>query len=205
MSRVLFLALSLLLFVGCGPRYGDFFPCYDDGTVKPRLVMLPINSGNKYCKHEELLMNDILNKFMDRGNLYIYSEDSVKRQIEKTGISNFFGPDIKYANKFGGADYVVATELVECRSDSYGNVSDECMPPHLQRKDLLMLKLRIRLIDITCDEPVTVAQEILTSSYLIPPRRIKEDDVDEAAFSVAADRLANNFVNRIEELTWSRR
>lgn len=205
MTRGIVLLLALVFFVGCGPRYGDFYPCYDDGTVKPRIVLIPFCKSNKYTAHESLLMKDIFYKFMDKGNLYIYSEDSVQNQIAKTGISDFFSQNLSYARKFGGADYVISTDLIECRSDFYGNVEDKCMPLHLQRKDQLMLKLRVRVVDIRCEEPMIVLQEILTSNYLIPHRRKNVDDVDESAFCVAAARLADDFVNRIEELTWSLR
>ena len=63
----IYIILTFLLFVGCGPHYGDFYPCHDDGTVKPRIVMLPIVETNKHIDHEKILMQNIKYKLMDRG------------------------------------------------------------------------------------------------------------------------------------------
>ena len=128
MLRVLFSVLTLLLVSSCGPRYGDFYPCHDDGTVKPRIVLLPITDVSGQCDMAQELMQDIRYKLMDRGDLYVYPEESVNNQLAKMGNVPCFGLDISFARQFGGADFVVATELVECRSDLYGNVEGQICP-----------------------------------------------------------------------------
>lgn len=190
--------LMVLLFSACGPRYGDFCPCHDDGTPKPRVVLLPIKSAPGLCERADELMQNIRYNLMDRGNLYLYPEEIVKRQLEKMGDVSFFDSDVSFAWQFGGADFVVASELVECRSDLYGNVEDKCMPPHLQRKNLLMVKLRVRVIDLRCHEPVIVLQEMLSRDLLVPNRKFGESEVDLSCFSEISCRLADDFARRLE-------
>lgn len=201
MLRILLSALILLFFVGCGPRYGDFFPCHDDGTVKPRVVLLPISDVTGRCDVAEAFMQCIRDNLMDHGILYVYPEESVNRQLERMGNVSFLSSDISYANQFGGADFVVATELVTCKSDQYGNVEDKCMPPHLQRKHLLMVKIRIRVIDLRCNEPTIVLQEMLERSLLMPCKKPGEDEIDRCCFRLASRRLIDDYVKRLEDLT----
>lgn len=205
MLRALLLMLVLLLFVACGPRYGEFYPRHDDGTVKPRVVLLPIRDVSGQSEMAADLMQNIQYRLMDRGDIYVYPEDSVNRQLDRMGNVYFFSPDVSFARQFGGADFVVATELVECRSDLYGNVEDKCMPPHLQRKNLLMVKLRVRVIDLRCNEPHIVLQEMMSRNLLIPNRKIGEDEVDISCFREVSNRLVEDFVERLENITWSLR
>lgn len=195
----------LLLFSACGPRYGDFSPCHDDGTIKPRVVLLPIKDATGHCDMAEELMRSIQYNLMDRGNLYVYPDETVNRQLEKMGNTPFFNPDISYAHQFGGADFVVATELAECRSDLYGNVENKCMPPHLQRKNLLMVKLRVRIIDLRCGAPNIALQEIMARNLLVPNRKTGDAEVDLSCFREVSCRLADDFVRRLEDITWSLR
>lgn len=202
MLRILLSAIALLFFASCGPRYGDFFPCHDDGTVKPRVVLLPITDVTGRCDMANELMQCIRYNLMDRGNLYVYPEESVNRQLDRMGRGiSFFSTDLSYARQFGGADFLVATELVECRSDLYGNVEDTCMPPHLQRKNLLMVKLRVRVIDLRCSEPTIILQEILSRNLLVPNRKTGNDEVDISCFREASCRLVEDFVRRLESVT----
>lgn len=205
MFRILFLLLTLFTVSSCGPRYGDFYPCHDDGTIKPHVVLLPITDVSGQCDMAQELMQNIRYQLMDRGDLYIYPEEIVNQQLNKTGHVPYFGLDLSYARQFGGADFVVATELVECRCDLYGNVEDKCMPPHLQRKNLLIVKLRVRIIDLRCDEPRIVLQEMMTKNLLIPNRKASGIEVDLSCFREASSRLANDFVQRLEYITWSTR
>lgn len=203
MLRGLFYIFSLivtLLFASCGPRYNDFFLYHDDGTAKPKVVLLPMSdsSGNGYMAQG--LMQDIRYQLMDRGNLYIYSDESVNQQLGRVGLCGFFGPDISYACHFGGADFIVATDLAECRCDLYGKVEDKCMPPHLQRKNLLMLKLRIRIIDVRYKEPQIVLQEVISRNLLIPNRKTDEREVDVSCFGEVGRRLVVDYVKRLEDM-----
>ena len=79
------------------------------------------------------------------------------------------------------------------------------MPPHLQRKNLLIVKLRVRVIDLRCDEPRIVLQEIMTRNLLIPDRKANDIAVNLSCFREASRRLVNDFVQRLEDVTWSLR
>lgn len=202
MGRMIAICLSFLLLVACGPRYGDFFPCHDDGTVKPKVVLLPMSDATKNPERAQELMSGIRFKLMDRGEVFVYSEESVKKQMERMGASSFFNPDISFAKYFGGSDFIVATELVDYSYDQYGNVDDRCMPPHLQRKNLLTLKLRVRMIDMRGQEPCIVMQEILTRHLLVPQNC---NPLDPAYFYELSSRLTEDFVMRLEGISWSLR
>lgn len=194
--------LMLFLFSACGPRYGDFYPCHEDGTVKPRIVLLPISDVTGESARADELMQGIRYQLLDRGNLYVYPQETVNLHLGRNGISSFFSSDISYAKQFGGADFIVATELVQCRSERYGNVEDKCMPPHLQRKNLLMVKLRVRMIDLRCQEPTIVWQEILSRQLLVPYRKTGEAEVDISCFGSVSQRLIEDFVQRLEDIAW---
>lgn len=202
MLKTLLTITSILLLTSCGPRYGDFFPCHDDGTIKPKIVLLPMSDITGQCDRAQDLMQNIRYHLMDRGNLFVYSEEAVNRQLAKMGPVSFFSSDLSFSRQFCPADFVVALELVECRSELYGNVEDACMPPHLQRKNLLMVKLRVRVIDLRYNEPIIVLQEIMSRNLLIPNRKINDEEVDVSCFNEVSCRLVEDFVQRLESVTW---
>lgn len=190
----------ILLFSACGPRYGDFFPCHDDGSVKPKVVLLPMKDATGHCDIAEGLMQNIRYRLMDCGNLYVYPEELIYRQLKKMENVSFFDSDISFALQFGGADFIVATELVECRSELYGKVEAKCLPPHLQRKNLMMMKLRVRVIDLRCQEPILVLQEIIPRNLLVPNQKTEMEKVDNSYIRELTHRLSEDFVNRLEEV-----
>lgn len=200
MFKACFSALLLVIVTACGPRYGDFFPCHDDGTIKPRVVLLPMRNLTGQCEVGDNLMQTLRYCLMDRGDLYIYPDEVVNRQLNKMGPTSFFTPDVSFARQFGGTDYIVATELVECHSDLFGNVDKSCMPPHLQRKNLLILKLRVRVIDLRCNEPVIILQEMMSRNLLVPNRKVDDCEVDTNCFLEVSSRLATDLVNRLNEV-----
>lgn len=204
MYRYLMIAMTLLLFTACGPRYGDFFPCHDDGTIKPRVALLPIKDASGCEERADELMRNIRYKLMDRGDLYVYSQEAVDRQLQKMGGCSFFNTDISFAKYFGGADFVVATELLEYSDNPYGNVEEKCIPPHLQRKNVLTLKLRVRMIDLRGQEPTLVMQEIMSRTLLVP-NYITSHPEHSGYFKDISSRLGDEFVRRLEEITWSLR
>jgi hypothetical protein len=197
-------AIVLFVFSGCGPRYGDFFPYHDDGSLKPHVVLLPISDMSGNSELAEELMQGIRQRLMDNADLYIYSEESVNGQLDKAELTgtSFFTPDISYANKFGGADFVVATEIVECKSDLYGDVADKCLPRHLKCKDQFKLKLRMRVIDMRCEQPTVVLLEVFGRNYLHPNRRSTPEEVDRSCFDRVSYSVISDFVQRLEEIAW---
>lgn len=204
MTRAIISTLMLLILSSCASKYGDFFPCHDDGCVKPHVVLLPVSDTTCHPELAECLQNEIRGKLMCNGDLYLYSEESVNSQLNSAGLCNtsFFNPEINFASKFGGADFVVATEIVECRSDLYGNIEDKCMPRHLRCKDLFMLKIRMRVIDLRCGTPTVVLQEVFGRSMLIPNRRCGPDDIDMSCFNRVCKSVVEDFVSRLECIAW---
>jgi len=204
MFKILLLTIVLLSLSACGPRYGDFYPCHDDGTVKPRIVLLPTKDCTGSNERADYFFQNIRYKLMDCGDMYVFSEESVHHQLDKMGNISFFNHDISFAKNFGGADFIVATEIAECSSDIYGEVEDKCMPPHLQRKNLLKVSLRVRVIDLRGDVPTIVLQEI-TTRHLLVPCRSSIEQMDMSYFQRISDRLIEDFVTRLESVTWSYR
>lgn len=204
MIKILLPIFLLLVSSSCGQRYGDFFPCHDDGSVKPHVVLLPMSDTTGNPELAEELMQGIRNKLMCNGDLYIYSEESVNNQLDKSGLreASFFNSDISFARSFGGADFVVASEVVECRSDRYGDVEDKCMPLHLKCKDQFKLKIRMRVIDLRCGQPSIVLQEMFGRSLLHPYRRNCPDDVDRSCFNRVSRNVIDDYSQRLEETAW---
>ena len=114
----------------------------------------------------------------------------------------FFDNDISFAKRFGGADFVVSTEIVECRSDRYGEIENKCMPRHLKCKDQFRLTLRMRIVDLRCAEPSIVLQEIYSRTYLHPSRRSAPDEVDSSSFNAVYPYIIYDSTKRLEETAW---
>lgn len=67
--------ILMLLLAGCsGPRYADFFPYHDDGTIKPKVEFLPLMPIEESDKElAEYIQGIMLWDAMDSGELFVCS------------------------------------------------------------------------------------------------------------------------------------
>lgn len=211
----IFLSLMLsLIAVGCGPRYVDYFPCHDDGTVKPHIAFIPIIdsscSGLPWNLSEELT-EECRYMFRDNGELFLFSLQEIEGSLSKMGNIDYFGQDISYAKNFPSADFVVVAELVEhqvvpyVRGKIYPLYSTGCR----NCNKVLLMKVKVRVIDVRNDEPHIVLQECIQSNHMIPRN---QEDINyningrgsssycTTPYAMAHQRFVCEFVNRFESL-----
>jgi len=179
MLRLFCLLVISLITTSCGgPRYVDFFPCYDNGVAKPRVAMLPVfDCANSRDDVAEQITNGIRYMSMHHGDLFFLSKEEVDQDLSCIGNVNYFGHDLSFAKGFRGANYVAILELIENQ--------------YIASKCSLVMKVRIRIIDIRCEKPVIVLQEVFNGSYRGPGDK------------QACQHIVIDIVNKVENVLWS--
>lgn len=200
MRAVILWLLPVIFFVGCaGPHYGDFFPYYDDGTPKPKVVFLPLTSSSAEDRPLAQYFDASLRwAAMDRGALFLYSTEEIQSVVDR----NVNEKDIlKKANCFHPADFVIEAEVVEDIITPYSSDLNNCFTPLLPTsyKIARVVKLCIRVIDIRNDPPKTILYEVLDQSQAI----VRDERLDNA--SSIYERLVDQAICRLEEVIWSAR
>lgn len=173
MVRTIFTLLVTLLMVGCGPRYIDYFPFHDDGTPKPKVALLAVIDTTQVCIPWDVSreINDRLRyQAMCNGELFLLSENEVAGRLQGSELFNYFDTDFSYVSRFGGSDYVVALELIEHDVVPYekGMCLSNLPMQKYRWQAILQMKLRLRVIDVRCNKPKILLQEIFASDYAIP-------------------------------------
>ena len=209
MTRLLLMLLVTMATFGCGgPRYVDFFPYHDDGTPKPKIVVLPM-SETPDCQFPwdvpQELLQGIYGQVMDRGELYVYSQQEVSAKLAQIQPIDFFESDQMLARQYCGADFIVLTELMEYR---YVPSKENCFTNCYLIPYTLHVKVRLRIIDIRSQCPTVVLQEILEQSSAIcrrfDPRDKAPDFSSEDYQSSSVGRVHEDVIyrlsNRLEEV-----
>lgn len=173
MIRVIFGLLIAVMMASCGPRCVDYFPYHESGKPKPKVVILPFGDDIGGCVRWSMadeLASSLAYKVLCNGQLFMIAEDEVKSRLGGCTPEEFFTPDLSFAQRFCGADYVVAVEIVEHESIPYqkGMCLWTIAPQTYHWRSVLQTKLRLRIIDVRCMTPKVVLQEIFTSRYPIP-------------------------------------
>ncbi len=214
------LALLLAVMVtSCGPRFNDYYPYNEDGRSKPMVILLPMidrsDSGLCWNVAEEIEQN-LRFRLMDNGYLYVLPDKAYASALNGVDEADYFGADIDFASNFCNGEFVVAMELMEHCIVPYVPQTITPIYPVYNRScdNVLMMKLRLRIIDIRCGKPKVILQEIVQSNHMIPRDR---DNLDYTSFCwgsapycrtpLALDhqRLASDVAARIEKITCTAR
>ena len=223
MLRILLLPiLSILACVitACGaPHYVDYFPYHDDGTLKPKVALIPIidSSSNELSWNvSEELSQGVFYQLMDSGEFYVPSPKEIGPVWGKVRNIDFFNGDFLYAQDFHNTDFIVAMELIE-HSTSPSELplslpstkySKQCVAVNRQ----LTARIRIKIIDIRCNTPKTVLYEVFKTSYALAPSKNgidctqitwQTEGYDKTPCGIAHERLIRNLAARLEEVIWS--
>lgn len=178
MLRNLGLFLVVLMMSACGgPRYVDFFPCYDDGLPKPRVALLPVHDSTSDEKGVSQVIEEQIRLIaMHHGDLYLIGNDAYDtRRFEGTDL---FGSDLSFARQSCGAQYLVAVEIVENKFNASHTSAT--------------IKARLRIIDLRYATPLIVLQEVVCHQRGFPGKGQRQ----------ASQELANSLVSRIENALW---
>ena len=180
MLNIVCLFLLSICAVGCGPRYVDYFPYHDDGAAKPKVVFLPIKGVCETDLEWDLskkLTEAIHCQAMDDGVLFMYSPNEVEAGLRNIGDIDFFANDELLAKEFCEADFVVISELFSHDYEHYefGQKKQKCGAPDCSRcETMLVMKFRVRVVDLRPRCPRVALQEIITNRYVVPPGRARE-------------------------------
>lgn len=220
MLQRLFLVIMMAFVVtGCGPRYVDYFPYFDDGTCKPCVAILPVRDcakGNLAWDLSEEITSTVKCRIRDNASLFLLSEKSVDKTLGRIPNADYFSRDLSFAREFVNCEYVVVMEIIEHSILPYERGRFSPLYPSSagsRCNSVLAIKVRLRIIDIRDeDRPCIVLQEIVESNHMIPREREFYDYSRDqwgsneyllSPFGQAHQRLAKDLVNRIENITWS--
>lgn len=212
MLKIFASLMMLVLLAGCGPHHVDYFPYHDDGTMKPHIALIPVvddsNSDVPWSLAQEM-NSGIRFQAMDSGELYLLSRQEMLDGLPQTQNINLFGTDLSYAKGFCNADFVVAVELIEHQEQQYDKYKHSCVLN--LSGNVLVMKARLRIIDVRCQEPRVLLQEIVKLDQSIP-RKICGCDFNlipygaesypQTPYALAHKGFQSLIVRRIEDTTW---
>lgn len=213
MPKILAAVFFIAVLSGCGPRYIDYFPYDDEGRPKPSVALIPVrdatNCGVPWSVAEEIT-EALRCEIRGSGALYLLSPAEMESVLASSQNLDFFGSDLSYANYFCNTDYVVAMELIEhgvVPYDARCNIAyANCGVPSSM---VLMVKIRVKILDVRCPVPRIVLHEIFTSNHVIP---VPKEEIDYSANSwrspefsktplgIAHKKVIQDLANRIEEI-----
>lgn len=174
LKTILSVLLVVTAFSCSGPRYVDYFPYHDDGRTKPKVVLLPIidstNSKFPWNVSDEL-SQCLYYELMNSGELYVMPPEECGAGWQQRENIDFFATDLSFVQNFGNADFLVAMELIEhsvlpsqscCKGTS--NTPDNHPFNHN-----LCARVRIKVIDMRCDQPRIALYEIVKGDFATAP------------------------------------
>lgn len=217
MLQIFLSALLTLVAVGCsGPRYVDYFPYHDDGTLKPKVALMPIIDSSQ-CQLPwdvtEEVADGIYYELMNSGEFYVVSPKEMGPGWMKKDQIDFFSNDCSYAGDFKNTDFIVAMEIVErsvlpCDPCTFTvKQVPDCHPSNRT----LTWRIRIKIIDIRYCEPKIVLYEVFKTCYTGTPTKggadgeicWKTDAYPRSFCGMGHQRVISNLTKRLEEVIWS--
>ena len=201
MKYLTILMSSLLLIAGCsGPHYSDFLPYTDEGILKPRVVVLPVEPcGDEALGSRARYFNEAIRWIaLDRNELYLYSKVEVAENRYASSQQDLF----QKALCFRPADYVVQIEVLEDEVKPSSEVNAKSVIPvaGMKNRSVACVKLRVQVIDIRCQEGKVILYEIVERSLVLSSHPCQQY-VPTSIY----EELAVDAMNRIEEVIFCNR
>ena len=183
--------------------------------LNPVVALLPIadksQCGLNWSLGDELY-DEIYDELLDRGDLFFLPDQVVVDGVNKSKGTDYFGRNLNFTDNFGKAEFLVIMEFIEHDIEPYERGKYSQLYP--QRASVcpgvLKLRVRIRVIDVRCDEPQIVLQEIVQSNHMIPLDKHSFDynkcawgkeEYCRSFFYSTHRRLACDLAERIEKVT----
>lgn len=181
--------LSLTILAGCGaPRYSDFFLYRDDGTCKPKVVLLPMGSDAGPGKQLE---NAIITNARESGALFFYTKEEVQAVLARNSSTNDDLSEI--ACYFRPADFVVEAILID---DLCVNSERLEIPVIRTNPQEHVVRLRLQIMDIRSEKPKMVLFEVIEERELV----YKRDNCPisrPSLYTVIAEKAAARIEDRV--------
>lgn len=158
MYCIISIILSMSFLIGCGgPRYADFFLYRDDGSCKPKVVLLPMDSP---------LEDAIIAHARESGALFFYSQEEVQAVLARNSISS--NDDLSDVSRyFCPADFVVEAVLID---DICVNSEHLEIPVIRRNPQEHVVRLRLQIMDIRSKDPKMVLFEVIEERELVIKR-----------------------------------
>jgi hypothetical protein len=173
MMRIVLCVFVTLIAYGCGPSHVDFLPYHDDGRAKPAVAILPFRDSSQACipwESSKGMTNAIYYDILCRSDLYLLSQEEMEGLQNRIGQVDFYCAPEAIAQQVCEADFVVMLELLEQKTAGF---NDTFFPPNCSVlkfpcDGMLMMKMRIKIIDVRPRCPRVVLQEVIAHNYLMP-------------------------------------
>jgi hypothetical protein len=219
MLKMLCSVLLLIFAVGCGPHYVDYFPYHDNGMAKPAVAVLPIINHTDFDCAWDLskeLSDELNDALMDNAQLFIFPEQKTLAAKQRVGNVDFFAKDLSFAKYFCPSEFLVVMELIEHRFAPYepGKFTPLYPIDAHSCNLVLVMKIRIRMIDLRGNTPCIVLQEIFQSNHMLPKDGDQIDyaggdfgikSYEKTPLSIAHQRLSVDLAKRIERIAYTAR
>ena len=212
-SFFVFLLLVGLSF-GCTSKYSDFFPYYDDGRPKPSIALLPVAdiSQNKPSWDVAGELYDAMKyRLMREGKVFIPPEDQIIIKAGSCTTQELMDTsNLRLFERFQPSQYVVIVELLDYKQVPY--VRGKITPLYIasisaDNAKVLMVKLRLRIIDIRGKTPRIVRQEIIESNHMIEENALadsarlkKTEAYSSSPIGIAHARIVRDMVKKIDDI-----
>ena len=215
----LFVICCALLCVGCHSQHSDFFPYYDDGTPKPYVTCLPVMND---CSQKlpwnvpEELTKDLRTYLMQQGRLFLppmaQTQKAFALSDEKELASS---KDLMPFLNFQPSHFVVLLQLIEYKQVPYER--GKIKPLYIanlapDQAMVLMIKLRLKVVDIRGNEPKIIRQEIFESNHVIAKNAMAESKrlfgtphFGASPIGMVNARLVRDLAVKIEGITCSQK
>ena len=156
-------AFLSLIVMGCGgPRYVDYFPYHDDGTLKPKVALMPIFDASQNALSwslSEEISDGIYYELMNSGEFYVVSPREMgPGWMNRHSIDFFSNEDTSFVQEFKNTDFIVAMEIIE-RSCVLCDLCTHAIKPfpdsHPSNLNMTV-RIRIKIMDIRSCTPKIV-------------------------------------------------
>jgi len=214
MKRLILFA-ALLLLSGCARQYADFFPYSDDGTPKPHVALIPVidqchpSLSWDFAKE---VSGSLRNELMKHGRIFVPREADLQKQLSCCSQKEICSlKDQMPCLFFQPAHFVVVLELLDFKDVPY--VPGKIKPLYVMNQPgddaiVLMLKMRLKIVDIRGGEPKVVRQEIVESNHVMRKADYEEallthgrDGFRASSVGLAEGRLVSDLAAKIEKIT----
>jgi len=200
---------------GCKPQYSDFFPYHDDGTPKPNVVLMPVIAA---CETQipwnlsQEFSSDVRTSIMRNGKLFVPTQQELRQAASSVSTRELTSAkDLMPFLYFQPAHFVVVMELIEHKQVPYQRGKTKPLylanVPEREAK-VLMIKVRLKIVDIRGGDPKLIRQEIVQSNHMIPEDGIQEsvqkhgkEGFPNSPLGLAYGRCIRDIVEKIERVT----
>lgn len=166
-------ALFALLLSGCSnSRYVNYFPYHDSRTTKPTIALMPMINSLRYETSRDFsreLTAQMRYEIMDNEQLELIGSQQMDSALIAMGSIDPMGNNISYSKAFAPCEFLVVTELLEHKylPDEAGKANPlHSVQGHLCNH-VLVMKMRIRMIDLRNPTPCVILQEIIEDKYMV--------------------------------------